>query len=91
MVAVAAQDVEAEAVEHEALIDGGDGLGFEEDEARDCGVFTIGQAPIIFTVEVADGDGAVNGEGVVFLLHHAFYGLVMFVIDLANDFFQNVF
>ncbi len=62
-----------------------------EHEARDSGGFLVGQAPVEFAVEVADRDASVDDERSVSLAAHSRHGDIVLVVDLADDFLDDVF
>ena len=85
-----AQDFEAVAMERERLTGLGDRLCLVDDEARDRHGFRVWQVPVHFTVDVADGDAAVDIDGAVGLAADRCLADVVLVDDLADDFLEDV-
>ena len=53
--------------------------------------FLIGQTPVHHAVEVANGDGAIDGDRAIGLFADTDDRRVIFVFDLADDFLENIF
>ena len=61
-----------------------------DDETGDRGCFFIRQIPIHMPVQIADGDGAIDIDGAIGERTDRCLMGIVFVGDLADDFFQNV-
>jgi hypothetical protein len=90
LVALAAQDLEAEAVEGEDLADVGDPPRLVQHQAGDGRGFLVGQTPVELPVQVADRHRALDDHRAVAQRPHAFALDVVFVGDLAHHLLQDV-
>ena len=61
-----------------------------QDQAGDSGRGLVRQSPFELAVEVADSYRAVDGIVAVGVLLHAGYGVVVLVVDVADDLFEDI-
>ncbi len=90
LITLAFIDIEAKAVESEALTDLRDHPGFVKDQPSDRCIFLVRQLPIKFTVQVTDRHGTVYQQRTVLQLAHAGDIQIVLIINLANNFLQNI-
>ena len=89
--ATLAQHFETKAVKGEGLTGIGDHTCLVDHESGQCGIFVIRKVPVESAVEIADWYGPINCERAVGMPAHAACHGIMFVNDLADDLFENVF
>src|SRR5579885_1846171 len=90
LIALALEDLEAEAEEAEDLADLRNGARLVHDEAGEGGGLLVGETPVELAVEVADGDAAVDDVAAVRLGADPAHRDVELVGDVADNLLEDV-